>query len=31
MEAYKNQGAGDGVPEKPALPKIADPFKVSFD
>jgi DNA-binding LacI/PurR family transcriptional regulator len=30
-EAYKNRGASDGASEKAALPKIADPFKVSFD
>ena len=31
MEAYKNRGAGDGAADNPGLPKVADPFKVSFN
>ena len=30
MEAYTNRGAGDGAAEKPGLPKVTDPFMVSF-
>jgi hypothetical protein len=30
IKAYENRSAGHGVAEKPARPKIADPFKVSF-
>ena len=30
MEAYTNRGAGDGAAAKPGLPKVADPFTVSF-
>ena len=30
MEAYKNRDAGDGAADNPGLPKVADPFKVSF-
>ena len=30
MEAYTNRGAGDGAAAKPGLPKVADPFMVSF-
>jgi hypothetical protein len=31
MEAYKNRGVGDGAADSPGLPKVADPFKVSFN
>ena len=30
MEAYTNRGAGDGAAAKPGLPKVTDPFTVSF-
>ena len=30
MEAYTNRGAGGGAAEKPGLPKVTDPFMVSF-
>ena len=30
MEAYTNRGAGGGAATKPALPKVTDPFTVSF-
>jgi hypothetical protein len=30
MEAYTNRGAGDGAAAKPGLPKVTDPFMVSF-
>jgi hypothetical protein len=30
MEAYKNRGAGAGAADNPGLPKVADPFTVSF-
>ena len=30
VEAYTNRGAGDGAAEKPGLPKVTDPFTVSF-
>ena len=30
MEAYTNRGAGDGAAGKPGLPKVTDPFMVSF-
>ena len=30
MEAYPNRGAGDGAAAKPGLPKVTDPFMVSF-
>jgi hypothetical protein len=31
MKAYKARDAGDGVAQKPGLPKITDPFKVDVD
>jgi len=30
MQAYTNRGDGHGAVEKPGLPKVADPFMVSF-
>ena len=30
MEAYTNRSAGDGAAAKPGLPKVTDPFMVSF-
>ena len=30
MEAYTNRGVGDSAAEKPGLPKVTDPFMVSF-
>ena len=30
MEAYTNRNAGGGAAEKPGLPKVTDPFTVSF-
>jgi nucleoid-associated protein Lsr2 len=30
MEAYTNRGAGGGAAAKPGLPKVTDPFMVSF-
>ena len=30
MQAYTNRGAGDGAAAKPGLPKVANPFMVSF-
>jgi hypothetical protein len=30
IEANTNWGAGDGAAEQPGLPKVTDPFTVSF-
>ena len=30
MQAYTNRGVGDGAAAKPGLPKVTDPFMVSF-